>query len=101
MTYQPEPIDTSRVLLADEILELGELLAKNAHDRWARRRIAEGWRYGPQRNDRRREHPCLVPYPDLPESEKEYDREAALETLKAIVALGYRITPYRDSAPPL
>ena len=91
MSYQPKPIDTSSVTLTDEIIELTELLAENAHDIWARQRLAEGWRYGPERNDERREHPDLVPYGQLPDSEKEYDRNTALETLKAIVAIGYQI----------
>ena len=91
MSYQPKPIDTSSVTLTDEILKLTELLAENAHDNWARQRLAEGWRYGPERNDERKENPDLVPYGQLPDSEKEYDRSAALETLKAIVSLGYRI----------
>ncbi|MEW6572772.1 MAG: RyR domain-containing protein [Bacillota bacterium] len=91
MKYIPNPIDTSNVELSENILELTELLAKNAHDTWAKQRIAEGWRYGPKRDDGKKEHPCLVPYEQLPESEKQYDRNAALETLKAIIALGYKI----------
>lgn len=91
MKYEPEPIDTSRVTLGKEIQELTELLAWNAHDVWARQRLADGWCYGPRREDAKKEHPCLVPYEDLPESEKQYDRSAAMETLKAILALGYRI----------
>lgn len=91
MTYKPEPIDTTGVKLSDDIVELTELLAKNAHDIWAQHRMAEGWRYGPERSDARKEHPLLLPYEELPESEKEYDRKAAIETLKAIIALGYRI----------
>jgi hypothetical protein len=90
-TYEPKPIDTSRVKLSGDILELTELLARNAHDIWARQRLADGWRHGPQRNDAKKEHPSLVPYEELSESEKEYDRSAALETLKAMIALGYRV----------
>jgi hypothetical protein len=91
MTYKPVPIDTSRITLSKEILELTELLAKNTHDIWAQQRLAEGWRYGESRDDRKKEHPCLVPYEQLPEFEKEYDRNTAMHTLKAIIALGYRI----------
>jgi hypothetical protein len=91
LSYKPEPIDTTGVKLSDDIEGLTELLASNAHDIWARQRMAEGWRYGPERNDSRKEHPSLVPYEELSESEKEYDRKAAIETLKAIIALGYRI----------
>jgi ryanodine receptor 2 len=79
------------VKLTDDILDLTELLARNAHDIWARQRLADGWRYGPRRDDARKEHPSLVPYEELPESEKEYDRSTALETLKAMIARGYRV----------
>jgi hypothetical protein len=91
VSYQPRPIDTADVALTAEVLQLRERLAENAHDHWARQRMADGWTYGPERDDRNKRHPCLVPYDELPESEKEYDRSAAMETLKAILALGYRI----------
>lgn len=91
MTYRPNPIDTSGVVLSKDLLALTERLAEHAHDIWAARRMAEGWTYGPKRDDAAKKHPDLVPYADLPKSEKEYDRSAAMETLKAIVALGYRI----------
>ncbi len=91
MSYVPQPIDTSRVRLPPEIAELLEALARNAHDHWALQRLAEGWTYGPQRDDQRKKHPCLVPYEQLPDSEREYDRTSARETLKAIMALGYRL----------
>ena len=100
MKYEPRPIDTSEVRLPRELSELTEKLAGNSHDNWARQRLAEGWRYGPNRDDDRREHPDLVPYDELPESEKEYDRTTAMETLKAIVVLGYSIEkPAPASAP--
>jgi ryanodine receptor 2 len=79
------------VKLTQDILELTELLAKNTHDIWALQRMAKGWRFGPARDDIKKEHPCLIPYEQLPESEKEYDRSTAMETFKAIIALGYRI----------
>lgn len=99
MHYSPKPIDTSGVSLAPELLRLAELLAENAHDVWARERLAQGWTYGPRRRDDRKEHPCLVPYDQLPEEEKVYDRGTALETLKAVCALGYRISPIPDTEP--
>ena len=89
--YKPQPIDTSDTQLHEDIIELTERLAENAHDVWARRRLAEGWRYGPQRDEAKKEHPSLIPYENLPESEREYDRSVAMETLKAILTLGYRI----------
>jgi hypothetical protein len=89
--YTPRPIDTGGVTLSASVLELTERLAEHAHDVWARQRLGDGWRYGEERNDARKEHPCLVPYADLSDGEKAYDRNAALQTLKAIIALGYRI----------
>ena len=91
MNYTPNPIDTSRVILPKEILELTEQLSKNTHEIWAQQRLTDGWKYGATRDDRKKEHPDLVPYEDLPEGEKEYDRRTALETLKAIISLGFRI----------
>lgn len=93
LDYNPKPIETSKVALRPELLALREKLAKNAHDVWARRRLQDGWRLGPRRDDARKEHPWLVPYESLPESEKEYDRDTSLETLKSILALGYQIEP--------
>lgn len=91
MNYQPEPIDTTGVELSPEITALIARLAEHNHDVWAQKRLADGWHYGPHRNDERKDHPCLVPYDQLPESEKEYDRQTAREVLKAVLALGYRI----------
>ncbi|HEV2882851.1 MAG TPA: TRAFs-binding domain-containing protein [Pyrinomonadaceae bacterium] len=93
MEYKPRPIDTSGVTLSEDVLELTELLAKNTHEIWARQRLSERWRYGAQRDDERREHPGLVSYEELSEVEKQYDRNTALETLKTIISLGYRIEP--------
>ena len=92
MTYTPAPIDTSHVELSDDILRLTEQLAQNAHELWAQERVAQGWRHGKERHDGRKEHPSLVPYEQLSEAEKVFDRNTAMGTLKAILALGYRIT---------
>jgi len=93
LSYKPAPFDASHVSLSREISDLRELLARNAHDNWAKLRMAEGWRHGPERNDARKQHPSLVPYDELTESEKEYDRQTALETVKTLLALGYTIQP--------
>jgi ryanodine receptor 2 len=91
--YVPKALDTSGVRLPPALEGLLERLAENAHEVWAATRVAQGWTYGPARDDANRKHPCLVPYSDLPESEKEFDRRTAAETLKAILTLGYRILP--------
>ena len=89
--YKPEPINTEGVKLSSEIIELSEILAKNVHDNWAKERIKQGWKYGEKRDDMKKETPCLVEYEKLPEEEKLYDRETAMETLKVIQKLGYEI----------
>jgi ryanodine receptor 2 len=89
--YQPVPIDTQAVQLPRALTQLTEKLAEHTHDVWAAQRIKDGWTFGSQRDDKAKQHPCLVPYSALPESEKEYDRQTALGILKAVLALGYRI----------
>lgn len=89
--YRPNPIDTSDVILSEELLELTEKLAENTHDVWAKGRVSQGWSYGPERDDTKKETPCLVPYSELPDSEKAYDRDTALEVLRLIIKLGYTI----------
>ena len=100
MAYRPKPIDTSGVNLPQALAELTEPLAQNSHDNWARQRIAEGWTHGRERDDPGKRHPDLLPYADLPEAEKEYDRKMVMETLKGIVKLGYRIEPSDDDPVP-
>ena len=91
MQYDPQPIDTSHVELPPDVRDLIERLAENTHDVWARQRLADGWSHGPERDDKLKHNPCLVPYAQLSESEKEYDRKTAAEALKLILALGYEL----------
>lgn len=95
-TYHPRPVDTSRVELPQELIDLGEAIAENVHEVWALGRISEGWKYGPSRDDRMKTTPCLVPYSDLPEEEKVYDRNTAFETIKFILAKGFMIVESKD-----
>ena len=90
--YQPAPEDTTDVILPVELLPLVEKMAENVHEVWAQNRINEGWTYGPVRDDAKKLHPCLVPYDDLPENEKAYDRSTSQETLKLILKLGFVIS---------
>ena len=89
--YTPQPLDTSDVKLPVELEQLVEQMSKNVHEVWAETRINQGWTFGKQRNDELKTHPCLVPYEELPESEKEYDRNTAIGTLKLIMKLGFKI----------
>ena len=89
--YTPQVIDTKDVVLPQELNVLAEMIAKNVHEVWSAGRMKEGWTYGEERNDSEMKHPCLVPYEELTESEKEYDRNTSQETLKLIMKLGFMI----------
>lgn len=79
------------MVLPEELMELAEKMAENVHNVWAKTRIEQGWTYGPERNDAEKKHPCLIPYDQLPEEEKVYDRNTSLETLRFIVNAGFEI----------
>lgn len=90
--YTPHPIDTKDVALPEELNALAEDIAKNVHEVWALGRMKDGWTYGKERNDAEKKHPCLVPYEELSEEEKAYDRNTSVETIKLIMKLGFKIT---------
>lgn len=89
--YIPNPIDTKDVVLPEKLITLAEIIAKNVHEVWSEGRMKDGWKYGKERNDAEKLHPCLVPYEELSETEKEFDRNTSQETLKLIMKLGFRI----------
>lgn len=89
--YVPQPMDTTDIQLPEELNALIEQMAKNVHEVWAESRIEQGWSYGEERSDALKTHPCLIPYEELPEVEKAYDRDTALGTLKLIRKLGFKI----------
>ena len=92
MSYIPKPLNTGDIELPPELMELIEQIAAHVHETWAATRMADGWKYGNNRDDVLKEHPYLVPYCDLPDSERVYDRKTAIETLKAVQKLGFEIT---------
>lgn len=89
--YIPQPIDTSDVKLPEDLELLVEQMSKNVHEVWAETRINQGWTFGEKRNDDLKTHPCLIPYEELPEEEREYDRNTSIGTLKLILKLGFKI----------
>ena len=89
--YEPSPIGLDDVELSEDLSELQEAIAENAHEIWAKNRRDQGWSYGPERNDQKKETPDMIPYCNLPESEKLYDREMAMQTLKLVKKLGWEL----------
>ncbi|MBQ0153948.1 MAG: hypothetical protein KBS70_04085 [Bacteroidales bacterium] len=96
-TYIPNPIDLSDVILDSDFTKLQESIAENAHEVWAKKRQCEGWTYGEKRDDVLKQTPDMVPYKDLPEGEKEYDRKMATDTIKLIRKLGYDIVHKQET----
>lgn len=90
--YVPNPVDTTDVKLPMELESLVEEMAKNVHEVWAQTRISQGWSFGEERNDATKKHPCLVPFEELSEEEKTYDRNTSVQTLKLILKFGFKIT---------
>lgn len=90
--YVPNPADTTQVDLPESLLPLVEEMSKNVHEVWAATRMAQGWTYGPERNDAEKKHPCLVPYEELSEEERDYDRNTSQQTIKLILKLGFKIS---------
>ena len=90
-TYNPCPVNLDSIELPTSLDDLIEQIAENVHDVWAKSRMDEGWTYGPERSDEKKTHPCLVPYNQLPEIEKDYDRNTAINSIKLVIKLGYRI----------
>lgn len=90
--YVPKPEDTSNVVLSKEILDISEIIAKNTHENWAKNKLDDGWIYGKVLDEDKRTHPCLVEYEKLSEEDKDYDRTTAIETIKLLVKMGYKIT---------
>lgn len=90
-TYNPCPVNLDSIELPTSLDDLIEQIAENVHDVWAKSRMDEGWTYGSERNDEKKTHPCLVPYNQLPEIEKDYDRNTAINSIKLVIKLGYRI----------
>ena len=90
--YVPQPADISDISLPEELEGLVEQVAENVHEVWAWARMSQGWTWGPKRNDDLKTHPSLLPYDELPEEEKQYDRNTAVGTLKLIQKLGFKIS---------
>jgi RyR domain len=65
-----------------------ESLAKLEHLRWSADRRLAGWTYGKIRDNELRRHPMLVPYDELPESEKEKDRQTVRDVPSVLRGAG-------------
>ncbi len=69
-----------------------EALARMEHERWKEELERAGWRHGPPPKDPvKKTHPCLVPYDQLPDGEKEKDRNTVREIPRFLAQVGFRV----------
>ncbi len=81
----------SKISIDPTITEILETLACNVHNQWMKGRLEAGWKLGSKRDDEKKEHPSLIPYEELPETEKEYDRQTVLTTINGLLENGFEI----------
>ncbi|MFR9504239.1 MAG: RyR domain-containing protein [Rikenellaceae bacterium] len=74
-----------------DLSSLYEDLARHVHNTWMQGRIDDGWVYGEELSDTLKIHPSIIPYEELSEEEKDYDRRTSQATLQFIIEQGYKI----------
>lgn len=79
------------LLTDNSFSEVLENISQNVHNQWMTRRLADGWKSGSERNDEKKEHPSLIPYEELSDEEKEYDRHTAKTVINYLLNNGYDI----------
>lgn len=50
-----------------------DAVLEHSHENWLRHKEADGWTWGPVKDPEKKEHPCMVPYGDLPEDQRAKD----------------------------
>ncbi|KAF4101818.1 hypothetical protein G5714_016618 [Onychostoma macrolepis] len=97
-SFIPKPVDTSQVVMPPHLEKVRDRLAENIHELWGMNKIELGWCYGKIREDNKRQHPCLVDFSKLPETEKNYNLQMSTETLKTLLALGCHVVQVKVNA---
>ncbi|XP_067335767.1 ryanodine receptor 3-like isoform X17 [Channa argus] len=97
-SFIPTPVETSQIVMPLHLEKVRDKLAENIHELWGMNKIELGWSYGKIRDDNKRQHPCLVDFSKLPETEKNYNLQMSTETLKTLLALGCRVVQVNPNA---
>ncbi|KAM9788018.1 ryanodine receptor 3-like isoform 5-T5 [Syngnathus typhle] len=97
-SFIPTPVETSQIVMPPHLEKVRDKLAENIHELWGMNKIELGWSYGKIRDDNKRQHPCLVDFSKLPETEKNYNLQTSTETLKTLLALGCRVVQVNSNA---
>ncbi|XP_049339322.1 ryanodine receptor 3 isoform X1 [Astyanax mexicanus] len=97
-SFIPIPVNTAEIVLPPHLENVRDKLAENIHELWGMNKIELGWTYGKIRDDNKRQHPCLVDFSKLPETEKNYNLQMSTETLKTLLALGCHVAQVQVDA---
>lgn len=84
----PEPADDVVSILRQHL----ELLAEEEHDGWMDHKLRNDWQPGP-RDDKNRRHDGLIPYRELPDPVKQFDRNSVEKFPQLVTSAGFRIVP--------
>ncbi|MBN3304979.1 RYR3 protein, partial [Amia calva] len=97
-SFIPIPVETGQIVMPPHLEKVRDKLAENIHELWGMNKIELGWSYGKVRDDNKRQHPCLVDFSKLPETEKNYNLQMSTETLKTLLALGCHVVQVNVNA---
>ncbi|XKL68210.1 hypothetical protein PGB90_003701 [Kerria lacca] len=97
--YNPQPINTSSVVLNNDLNTIVQKFSEHYHDAWANRKFENSWIYGEQWSDINKTHSRLKPYTMLNDYEKERYKEPVRESLKALLAIGWSIEHSESDVP--
>ncbi|XP_065399167.1 ryanodine receptor 2 isoform X2 [Macaca fascicularis] len=94
--FNPQPVDTSNITIPEKLEYFINKYAEHSHDKWSMDKLANGWIYGEIYSDSSKVQPLMKPYKLLSEKEKEIYRWPIKESLKTMLAWGWRIERTRE-----
>ncbi|KAG5262307.1 hypothetical protein AALO_G00273740 [Alosa alosa] len=94
--FNPQPVDTSNVVIPEKLDNFIIKFAEHSHERWSMDKLTKGWVHGDQLCEFTKTHPLLKPYKSLSEKDKEIYRGPIKESLKTILAWGWLIERTRE-----
>ncbi|NXC32298.1 RYR2 protein, partial [Campylorhamphus procurvoides] len=94
--FNPQPVDTSNITIPEKLEYFINKYAEHAHDKWSMEKFANGWTYGETFSESAKVQPLMKQYKLLSEKEKEIYRWPIKESLKTMLAWGWRIERTRE-----
>uniref|UniRef100_A0A8B9CVX0 Ryanodine receptor 2 n=1 Tax=Anser brachyrhynchus TaxID=132585 RepID=A0A8B9CVX0_9AVES len=94
--FNPQPVDTSNITIPEKLEYFINKYAEHSHDKWSMEKFANGWTYGETYSESAKVQPLMKQYKLLSEKEKEIYRWPIKESLKTMLAWGWRIERTRE-----